>query len=97
LSFIAVNNLFNTVLGPLSQNGIDMAPTKAAVDTLESACSEYIATANGWKKILDTDLVDFNTLLTKNNLMPLKLTPTAVAVPASCAFSWPSGSTRNAK
>ena len=87
LSFIAVNNLFNTVLGPLSQNGIDMAPTKAAVDTLESACGELSATGNGWKKMLDTDLVDFNSLLTKNNVTPLKLTPTAVIVSASCTFS----------
>jgi photosystem II stability/assembly factor-like uncharacterized protein len=87
LSFIAINNLFNTVLGPLSQNGIDMAPTKAAVDTLESACGELSATANGWKKMLDTDLVDFNTLLTKNNVTPLNLTPTAVNV--SCTFGSP--------
>jgi hypothetical protein len=90
LSFIAVNNLFNTLLGPLTQNGIDMAPTKAAVDTLESACTEFNMTANGWKKMLDVDLVDFNSLLTKNNLTPLKLTPTAVTVPTSCTFKWSS-------
>jgi hypothetical protein len=90
LSFIAVNNLFNTVLGPLSQNGIDMAPTKAAVDTLESACNELTMTANGWKKVLDADLADFNSLLIKNNLPPLKLTPTAVIVPTSCTFTWSS-------
>src|SRR5690242_6712820 len=90
LSFIAVNNLFNTVLGPLSQNGIDMAPTKAAVDTLESACSEFTMTANGWKKMLDADLIEFNSLLTRNNLTPLKLTPTAVMAPTSCTFTWSS-------
>jgi photosystem II stability/assembly factor-like uncharacterized protein len=95
LSFIGINGLFNTILGPLSQNGIDMAPTKAAVDTLESACSEFSATANGWKKMLATDLVDFNSLLTKNNLAPLKLTPTGVTVPASCTFT--SSSTRGSK
>jgi photosystem II stability/assembly factor-like uncharacterized protein len=87
LSFIAVNNLFNTVLGPLSQNGIDMAPTKAAVNTLASACTELSMTANGWKKMLDADLIDFNSLLTRNNLTPLKLTPTAVMVPTSCTFT----------
>jgi len=86
LTFIAVNNLYNTVLGPLTQNGIDMAPTKAAVDTLESACSELTATENGWKKMLDTELVEFNSLLAKNNLPPLNLTPTAVVLPASCTF-----------
>jgi hypothetical protein len=47
-------------------------------------------TANGWKKMLDADLVDFNSLLTKNNLPPLKLTPTAVMAPASCTFTWSS-------
>jgi hypothetical protein len=86
LTFIAINNLYNTVLGPLSQNGIDMAPTKAEVDTFESACNEFTSTANGWKKMLGTDLVDFNSLLTKNNLPQLKLTPTAVTVPTSCTF-----------
>jgi len=87
LSFIAINNLFNTVLGPLSQNGIDMAPTKAQVDTLQSACGEFTSTANGWKKMLDSDLADFNSLLTRNNLAPLKLTPTAVSLPSSCSFT----------
>jgi hypothetical protein len=86
LTFIAINNLFNTVLGPLSQNGIDMPPTKAELNTLESACAEFTATANGWKKMLATDLVDLNSLLTKNSLTPLKLTPTAVTVPTSCTF-----------
>jgi hypothetical protein len=86
LTFIAINNLFNTVLGPLSQNGIDMAPTKAELNTLESACGEFTATANGWKKMLETDLVDLNSLLTKNSQTPLKLTPTAVTVPTSCTF-----------
>ena len=96
LSFITINNLFNTVLGPLSQNGIDMAPTKAAVNTVESACTEFTATASGWKKVLDTDLVEFNTLLSRNNLTPLKLTQTAVNAPASCTFT-PSATTRGSK
>jgi hypothetical protein len=39
--------------------------------------------------MLATDLVGFNSLLTKNNLTPLKLTSTALAVPASCTFVWP--------
>jgi len=94
LSFIAINNVFNTVLGPLSQNGIDMAPTKAQIDTLENACNEFTATANGWKTALGSDLADFNALLTKNNLTPLKLTATTVAAPRSCAFILP-GATRS--
>jgi hypothetical protein len=89
LSFTAINGVFNTVLGPLTQNGIDMPPTKAEVDTWESACSEFTATANGWKTMLGADLVEFNSLLTKNNLTPLKITPTAAVAPVSCTFVWP--------
>ncbi len=88
LTFTAVNNLFNTVLGPLSQNGIDMPPTKAAVDTWESGCKEFTATVNAWKAMLSVDLVGFNSLLTKNNLTPLKITPTTTTVPSSCTFPW---------
>jgi photosystem II stability/assembly factor-like uncharacterized protein len=97
LTFTAINGVFNTVLGPLAQNGIDMSPTKAQVDTLENACNEFTATANGWRKTLSADLVEFNTLLTKNNLSPLKLTPTAVTAPASCKFAWATTSTRSGK
>jgi hypothetical protein len=97
LTFTAINGVFNTVLGPLTQNGIDMSPTKAQVDTLESACSEFTTTANGWAKALSADLVEFNTLLTKNNLPPLKLTPTAVVAPTSCTFVLPTGTVRGSK
>ena len=86
MPFYSVNNQYYTVLGPLSQNGIDMAPTQAQIDTLESSCKEYAATANAWKSMLTSDVVEFNSLLTKNNLTPLKLTTTAVVVPASCTF-----------
>ena len=86
LSFTAINNLFNTVLGPLTQNGIDMSPTKAQVDTWETACNEFTATGNGWKAMLSTDLVAFNTLLTNNKLTPLRLPTSAVVAPASCKF-----------
>jgi hypothetical protein len=89
LTFSAISGIFNTVLAPLSQNGIDMPPTKAEVDTWESGCKEFTATLNAWKTMLGVDLVGFNSLLTKNNLMPLKITPTALAVPASCTFVWP--------
>jgi photosystem II stability/assembly factor-like uncharacterized protein len=94
LTFTAINNLFNTVLGPLTQNGIDMPPTKAQVDTWESGCNEFTATANGWKAMLSTDLVAFNTLLTNNKLPPLKLAPTGVVTPASCKFAGAANSTR---
>jgi hypothetical protein len=89
LAFYSINGLFNTVLGPLAQNGIDIPPTKAEVNTWDSACKEYVATANAWKTMLGVDLVEFNSLLTKNNLAPLKTPTTALAVPASCTFVWP--------
>jgi photosystem II stability/assembly factor-like uncharacterized protein len=89
LTFRSINALFNTVLAPLSQNGIDMPPTKAEVDTWESGCKEFTATLNAWKTMLGVDLVGFNSLLTKNNLTALTITPTALAVPASCTFVWP--------
>lgn len=86
LTFLAINGLYNTVLGPLVQNGIDMAPTKAFVDTWESTCREFTSTTNGWKTLLGADLAGFNSLLIKNNLTPLKIAPTAVSAPASCTF-----------
>lgn len=86
LSFVGINAVFNQVLGPLAQNGIDMAPTKAQVNTLESGCNDFTATANGWKAMLEKDLVEFNGLLIKNNLTPIKLTRTTIVVPASCKF-----------
>jgi hypothetical protein len=55
LPFTAINGTFNTVLGPISQNGIDMPPTKAMIDTWESGCKEYTATADAWKTMLGVD------------------------------------------
>ncbi|CAN5368732.1 hypothetical protein BH10ACI2_BH10ACI2_19280 [soil metagenome] len=86
LPFRTINTTFYTVLGPLSQNGIDMPPTPAMIHTWESGCKEYTGTTNAWKTMLSGDLIAFNALLTKNNLTPLKHTPTAVTAPASCTF-----------
>jgi photosystem II stability/assembly factor-like uncharacterized protein len=97
LAFYSISGIFNTVLAPLSQNGIDMPPTKAEVDTWESGCKEFTATVNAWKTMLGVDLVGFNSLLTKNNLTPLRITPTALAVPASCTFVWPTATARGGK
>jgi hypothetical protein len=97
LTFSSINGIFNTVLAPLTQNGIDMAPTKAEVDTWESGCKEFTATVNAWKMMLGVDLVGFNSLLTKNNLTPLKIAPTALAAPASCTFVWPTATARGGK
>jgi len=89
LTFTSINGLFNTVLGPIAQNGIDMPPTKAMIDTWESGCREYTATTDAWKTMLGADIVAFNSLLTKNNLTPLKVTQTKLTAPASCKFVWP--------
>jgi photosystem II stability/assembly factor-like uncharacterized protein len=97
LTFIGINNLYYTVLGPLTQNGIDMAPTKAQVDTWESACNEFTSTANAWKAMLSTDLVGFNTLLTNNKLTPLKIPSSAVTAPTSCKFVGAAGNSRGSK
>jgi photosystem II stability/assembly factor-like uncharacterized protein len=97
LTFFSINGIFNTVLGPLTQNGIDMAPTKAEVDSWETGCKEFSATANAWNTMLGTDLVGFNSLLTKNNLTPMKVTPTALTLPASCTFVWPTATPRGRK
>lgn len=86
LPFYAVNALYYTVLGPLSQNGIDMAPTQAMINTWQSACREYTTSAAAWKAALDTDVAQFNALLSKNNLPQLKVAPTQVVAPVSCAF-----------
>lgn len=88
LPFSALNVTFNTVLGPISQNGIDMPPTKAEVDTWESGCNEFTTTLDAWKTMLSADVVNFNNLLTKNNLTPLKITPSRMTVPVSCKFVW---------
>jgi photosystem II stability/assembly factor-like uncharacterized protein len=96
LPFYSINALFNTVLGPLTQNGIDSPPTKAEVDTWESSCKELTTTMSGWKTMLDADLAGFNSVLTKNNLTPLRITPTTLAAPASCTFVWP-GASRGSK
>ncbi|PYS66608.1 MAG: hypothetical protein DMF76_00045, partial [Acidobacteria bacterium] len=97
IPFSSINALFNTVLAPLAQNGIDMPPTKAEVDTWESGCKGFTATANAWKTMLSVDLVGFNSLLTKNNLTPLKIAPTALAVPALCTFAWPTATASGGK
>ncbi|MFN2576326.1 MAG: WD40/YVTN/BNR-like repeat-containing protein [Pyrinomonadaceae bacterium] len=97
LPFSSINALFNAVLAPLAQDGIDMPPTRAEVDTWESGCSEFTATVNAWKTMLSVDVSGFNSLLTKNTLMPLKITSTALTAPASCAFAWPNSTARGRK
>jgi photosystem II stability/assembly factor-like uncharacterized protein len=86
LAFYSINGTFNTVLASFAQNGIDMPPSKAQIDTWESGCKEFTSTVSAWKTMLSADLVAFNGLLTKNNLKPLKITPALLTAPASCTF-----------
>ncbi|MBV9216755.1 MAG: hypothetical protein JO053_11315, partial [Acidobacteria bacterium] len=76
-----------TVLGPLSQNGIDMAPTPAMIHTWEAGCREYTGTLAAWRSALSTDFAAFNALLAKNNLATLKSASTGLTAPATCKFA----------
>jgi len=87
LTYPSINGTFYTVLGPLSQNGIDMPPTQAMIHTWESGCKEFTGTANAWKAFLGSDLATFNSLLTKNGLKPLRIPADSVKAPASCTFA----------
>ena len=86
-SFIALNGTFNSLVS-LMQVGLDMAPTKAQIDTWESGCKSYNATVAAWKKAQAVDLAAFNALLAKNNLPALTVTPTKLTV-RSCTFGPP--------
>jgi hypothetical protein len=87
--FNSLNGSFNTVLAPLAQNGMDMPPSKALIATWENTCKELTTTVNAWKAAIGVDVAGFNSLLAKNNLQPLKVTPTALTAPASCTFVAP--------
>ena len=86
-SFIALNGSFNTMVS-MMQVGLDMAPTKAQIDTWESDCKNYNTTVTAWKTMLSQDVVAFNALLSKNHLQPLTVTPTKLSAP-SCTFTLP--------
>lgn len=86
VSFTSINGTFYTVLGPISQNGIDMPPTPAAIHTWETGCREFEGTVTAWKAMLGGDLVTFNSLLTKNRVTPIKIPADSVSAPASCTF-----------
>ena len=86
--FIALNNTFDTLVD-LNHNGIDMAPTKAQLDTWTNVCQEYKATVAAWKTMLSVDVAGFNGELTKNGAQAISAKPSALTAPASCAFAPP--------
>ncbi len=83
--FNALNGSFNAIVS-MSQVGLDEAPTQAQIDTWEADCKQYNATVTAWKTVQSQDLVAFNALLSKNNLKPLQVSPTALTVPP-CTFT----------
>ena len=85
--FNTVNGSFNAIVS-MSQVGLDAAPTQAQIDTWEADCKEYNATVAAWKKTQSQDLAAFNALLSRNNLNPLQVSPTALTDP-SCTFTAP--------
>jgi len=84
-SFTTLNGSFNQLVA-LTQNGIDMAPTKAEIDTWQTHCKDYSATVVAWKQMQSVDLVSFNDQLTKAGKTAIKITPTKLTVPASCTY-----------
>jgi photosystem II stability/assembly factor-like uncharacterized protein len=85
--FNTLNGSFNAIVST-SQVGLDEAPTQAQVDTWQADCKEYNATVAAWKKMQSQDLVAFNALLSRNNLNPLQVSPTALPDPP-CSFTAP--------
>jgi photosystem II stability/assembly factor-like uncharacterized protein len=71
-SFIQLNNGFNAIVSAM-QVGLDMAPTKATIDTWEADCKNYNTTVAAWKKVVSEDLAPFGVPATK-------------LTPATCSF-----------
>jgi len=83
-SFLELNNEYNTLVS-MMQIGLDMAPTPAQVATWESDCSNYNRTVDAWKS-MQQQVTDLNTVLVKNQLQELKLSPVKVS-DATCSFA----------
>ncbi len=75
-SFAEENNDDNTMVS-MMQVGLDMAPTPTQIATAENDCKTYNHTVAAWKGA-QQQITDFNTLLRKNQLQPLTLTPVKV-------------------
>ena len=86
-SFISLNDAFNAIVA-MMEVGLDMAPTKAQIDSWESDCKNYNTTVTAWKTMQTVDLPAFNVLLTQNHLTPLTATTTKLG-PVACTFAPP--------
>jgi hypothetical protein len=85
MPFNALNGSFDAIVS-MSQVGLDEAPTQAQIDTWVADCKDFNTTLAAWKTMQSKDLSDFNALLSKNNLKPLQLSPTALTTPP-CTFT----------
>ncbi len=83
-TFADVNNSYNTMVS-MTQVGLDMAPTPTQIATWEKDCTDSTRTLAAWKEA-QQQITDFNAVLAKNNLQPLKVPPTRLAS-GSCRFN----------
>jgi photosystem II stability/assembly factor-like uncharacterized protein len=82
-TFIDLNNAYSTIVS-MMQVGLDMAPTPTQIATWEVDCNNFNKTDAAWKAI-QKQIVDFNAVLAKNNLTPIKLATTNFT-DAPCVF-----------
>lgn len=87
MPFNALNAGFDAIVST-SQVGLDEAPTQSLIDTWVADCKQFTTTVAAWKTMQSQDLAAFNALLSKNNLKPLQVPPTALIVPP-CPFTAP--------
>ncbi len=83
-SFMNLNNAFNTMVS-MMQVGLDMAPTPTQIATWQKDCTDLNHTIDAWED-LQKHIVDFNALLTKNNLQEIKVAPIKLTSD-TCTFS----------
>jgi hypothetical protein len=81
VAFTAFNGSFDFFGGIVDLVGhLDMAPNQPQIKSWETDCGKFNTTVTAWKAAESQDVVAFNTLLTRNNLKPLRVTPTALTV-----------------
>jgi hypothetical protein len=85
IPFNTLNGSFDTIVST-SQVGLDEAPTQSQINTWLADCKEFNRTVAAWKTMQSKDLADFNALLSKNNLKPLQVIPSALPIPP-CTFT----------
>ncbi len=83
-SFIALNDNYNTMVS-MMQVGLDMAPTPTQIATWIGDCHQYNRTLAAWKAMRTGEIADFNSVLAKNQLQELNVTPTKLS-DETCSF-----------